>query len=399
MKGKENLVCKLNKSIYGLKQASRAWNHKIDQVLITLKFMRLQTDSCIYIHRAGDLILIVALYVDDLLLLSNSLGKLNSLKKELAKQFEMKDLGEARFILGIQIERDRKARRLSLSQQAYIEKIVERYRMSDSKPMATPLNPAVKLRKKTSVDHDSTDKDSKDLGLPYQSAVGALMYAMLGTRPDIAYAVTTLSQFNNNPTPEHWTAVMRVLRHLNGTKDYKLEYSGGTNIGDEILFGYCDADWASNVDDRRSVTGYVFMLACGAISWQTKKQPTVALSSVEAEYMAATQATKEAIWFRQFFKELGMIKVVPSPTIILSDSQGSIALTKNPEYHSRTKHIDIQHYFLRDHVLQNTINFKFISTASMVADILTNSLAKTKHQEMAKLMGVKSSMSGSVESH
>jgi len=192
---------------------------------------------------------------------------------------------------------------------------------------------------------------------------------------------------------------MRVLRHLNGTKDYKLEYSGGTNIGDEILFGYCDADWASNVDDRRSVTGYVFMLACGAISWQTKKQPTVALSSVEAEYMAATQATKEAIWFRQFFKELGMIKVVPSPTIILSDSQGSIALTKNPEYHSRTKHIDIQHYFLRDHVLQNTVNFKFISTASMVADILTKSLAKTKHQEMAKLMGVKSSMSGSVESH
>ena len=226
-------------------------------------------------------------------------------------------------------------------------------------------------------------------GIPYQSAVGAIMYAMLGSRPDIAYAISVLSQFNSNPAPQHWTAIKRVLRYLNGTKDYKLVYGGRSNNVNPTLLGYCDADWASNIDDRRSMTGYVFTLAGGAISWQTKKQPTVALSSVEAEYMAATQATKEAIWFRSFFNELGMINIISSPTIIFSDSQGSIALSKNPEHHARTKHIDIQHHFIREQVALGTVSFKFISTDVMAADILTKGLSKNKHQEMVKLMGVK----------
>jgi len=141
------------------------------------------------------------------------------------------------------------------------------------------------------------------------------------------------------------------------------------------------------------------MLAGGAISWQTKKQPTVALSSVEAEYMAATQATKEAIWFRSFFNELGIMNITSSPTIIFSDSQGGIALSKNPEYHSRTKHIDIQHHFIREQVSFGTVAFKFLGTAEMAADILTKGLPRAKHQEMVKLIGVKSIMSGSVRSH
>ncbi|HVX00094.1 MAG TPA: Ty1/Copia family ribonuclease HI, partial [Candidatus Babeliaceae bacterium] len=162
-------------------------------------------------------------------------------------------------------------------------------------------------------------------------------------------AVTILSQFSSNPGKPHWIAVKRVLRYLNGSINYKLVYGGinGRQMDPELI-GYCDADWASNVDDRRSVTGYVFMLAGGAISWKTKKQPTVALYSVEAEYMAATQATKEAIWFRQFFFELGMVHIWDESSVIFSDSQGSIALVKNPEYHQRTKHIDIQHHFVRE---------------------------------------------------
>jgi hypothetical protein len=398
VEGKEDLVCKLNKSLYGLKQASRAWYQKMDQALIDMDFKRLQADACVYVYRTDNLVIFVALYVDDLLILSNSLTKLNSLKQDLSKKFEMKDLGEAQFILGIQIERNRSAHTLYLSQHSYIKKIVERYGMSNSKAVATPLDPGTKLSKS---DSPLTPEEIAEMkNIPYQSVVGAIMYAMLGTRPDIAFAVTALSQFSSNPGMPHWVAVKRVLRYLNGSMNYKLVYGGnnGYSVAPEFI-GYCDADWASNVDDRRSITGYVFMLAGGAISWKTKKQPTVALSSVEAEYMAATQATKETIWLRTFFNELGISHFLSGPSIIYFDSQGSIALAKRPEYHQRTKHIDVQHHFVREQVNLGTVQFKYISTDIMVADVMTKALAKTKHFKMIKLMGIKSIMSGSVESH
>ena len=181
------------------------------------------------------------------------------MKQDLAKKFEMKDLGEAHFILGIQIERNRSAHTLSLSQQAYIKKIVERYGMSESKAVATPLDPGAKLSKS---DCPTTAEQAAEMKhIPYQSAVGAIMYAMLGTRPDITFAVTTLSQFSSNPGSPHWIAVKRVLRYLHGTVDYKLVYGGSDGYKiPPTLIGYCDADWASNIDDRRSVTGYVFIL-------------------------------------------------------------------------------------------------------------------------------------------
>ena len=310
----------------------------------------------------------------------------------------MKDLGEAHFILGIQIERDRSTHTLALSQESYIKKIVERYGMSESKSVATPLDPGVKLSK---ADCPTTTEQAAEMkNVPYQSAVGAIMYAMLGTRPDITFSVTAISQFSSNPGKPHWVAVKRVLRYLHGTMNYKLVYGGidGYKIPPSPI-GYCDADWGSNVDDRRSVTGYVFIVAGGAISWQAKKQPTVALSSVEAEYMAATQATKEAIWLRLFFKGLGLGHILATPSLIYSDSQGSIALAKNPEYHSRTKHIDVQHHFVREQVASNVVCFKFIGTELMAADVMTKALARNKHHDMIALMGVKSTMSGSVENH
>jgi hypothetical protein len=155
------------------------------------------------------------------------------------------------------------------------------------------------------------------------------------------------------------------------------------------LVGYCDSDWGSNIDDRRSITGYVFLLSGGAVSWQAKKQPTVALSSVEAEYMASTQATKEAIWWRTFLKELSVH--TSSAILIFSDSQGSIALGKNPEYHARTKHIDIQHHFVREHVSNGTVVFQFITTDDMAADVLTKPLTREKHQRMIEMIGIHTS--------
>jgi hypothetical protein len=225
------------------------------------------------------------------------------------------------------------------------------------------------------------------------------MYAALATRPDIAYAVTALCQFMAKPNISHWTAAKRVFRYLQGTREHQLVYGdhGAKHIP---LHGYSDSDWGNDEVDRRSVTGWVYMLHGGAISWQSCKQHTVALSSVEAEYMAAAQATREAVWWRAFFTELGL---PPSAaTVVYSDSQGAIALGKNPEHHKRTKHIDIQHHYVREQVAAGTITMPYISTDDMVADVLTKPLAADRHARLARAMGVRaatpqSNSSGRVE--
>ena len=181
------------------------------------------------------------------------------------------------------------------------------------------------------------------------------------------YAITALSQFSSNPGDIHWNAVKRVLRYLKATCDYKLTYGPNRSANGPGLFGFCDADWGNSVDDRKSVTGYAFIMYGGAVSWNTRKQPTVALSSMEAEYMAATEATKEAIWLRTFMIELGMD--VSGETFILCDNQGAMELAKNPGYHSRSKHIDIRHHFIREAVENKIVTMKYINTNIMERQI------------------------------
>jgi transposase InsO family protein len=383
--GKENLVCKLRKSLYGLRQASRAWYDKIHHALVDMGFQVLSADTCVYQLRKDALYVLVALYVDDLLLLANSLEGLSALKKDLSKRFSMTDLGEAHYILGIQIDRDRAARTLSISQREYVHKVLQRFGMLDCKPAAIPLPTSVQLTKADSpLPHMVPDAA---FIRQYQSAVGALMYAMLGTRPDLAFAVASLSQFSSNPGQPHWDAIKHVLRYMRGTTDYRLTYGG--RAGASLLFdGYCDSDWGSSKDDRRSVTGYTFMLGGGAVSWQSKKQPTVALSSVEAEYMAACQAAREALWWQKLLHELGVAR--HPTTVIHSDSQGSIALSKNPEHHARSKHIDIRHHFIREQVAANHISLQYMPTEDMLADVMTKPLSRDQHNTLIKRLGINS---------
>ena len=385
--GKQDLVCKLQRTLYGLKQAGRSWNQKIDDTLQELGFTVLKSDSCLYVYGKISVVIFIALYVDDLLLASTSKPALTRLKADLVRKFSMKDLGEAQYMLGLQIQRNRTARTLSISQGEYVRHILARFGMWDSKPVHTPLEISAKL---TKADCPGTDA-TPDVAFTrlYQSAVGAIMYAMLGTRPDIAFAVTALSQFNSNPGQAHWIAVKHVMRYLRGTVDYQLTYgASGTTAISPVVYGYSDSDWGSNTDDRRSVTGYVFLLGGGAVSWQARKQTTVALSSVEAEYMAATQSTKEAMWWRSTLSELGVD--LEGPTVIHSDSQGSIALTKNPEHHARSKHIDIRHHFVREQVAVGTIAVDYVPTEEMVADVLTKALPRDKHHKLINMMGVHS---------
>jgi hypothetical protein len=292
-KGQEHLVCKLNKSLYGAKQSGRCWYKKSDSELRKLSFIPMESEPCIYIYNNNDIQFFLIVYVDDILLISNSLPYINKMKQELSKIFEMKDLGEAKYVIGIQIERDHEKGTISICQSEYVANILARFGMSDCHPVSTPLSISSKLTKS---DCPSTPKEKLEMQrIPYQSAVGAIMYAMLCTRPDIAYAIVALSQFSSNPGQAHWIALKHLFRYLRGTIDYKITYSKHDAAADhnnsnqqQSIYGYCDADWGSDIDDRRSITGYCFMLANGAISWQSKKQPTVALSSTEAEYMAST---------------------------------------------------------------------------------------------------------------
>jgi Reverse transcriptase (RNA-dependent DNA polymerase)/gag-polypeptide of LTR copia-type/Integrase core domain/GAG-pre-integrase domain len=382
--GKEQHVWKLNKSLYGLKQAGRTWHHKIDVALKRRGFTTLDADHCVYVRRRTDSVIIIALYVDDLLIASNNLADLTQFKSDLSSEFKMEDLGEATFILGVKIERDRVARTITIGQSAYVTALLDRHGMTDCKPVTAPmdLSSTVHQLVKAPEGHQTPQDETRD----YQSIIGGIMFAMLCTRPDIAFAVTTLSQFASNPMPAHAQALKRVLRYLKGTINHSITYIGTGSVDSQPpLIGYSDADWAQS-HDRRSVTGYAFLLCGGAISWQSKKQQTVALSTVEAEYMATTHAAKEAIWWRSVLGGLGYD--VSIPTTLWSDSQGSISLAGNPEHHARTKHIDIQYHFIRQHLAEKTISLRFIGTEDMAADCLTKALERVRHEKGTRMLGM-----------
>ena len=313
--------------------------------------------------------------MDDLIIFGKDLVGVDLLKMQLRMKFEMKDMGELQYFLGIQVVRDRKRKLLQILQRGYVNMILERFGMQDSSPVSTPMATGTKLTKTI---EDSEKADLKQ----YQSNVGSQMYAMLCTRPDLAYAISQISQFSSNPSTSHESAAKRVLRYLNGTRNLGITFDGNQGL---VLEGYSDADWGAG-EDRKSISGYVFTLAGGAISWSSKKQSTTALSTTEAEYIALVQAAKESIWIQGLLKELGFTTV--DSNLIYGDNQGSIALANNPEYHARTKHIDIQYHFIRECVQNNKINLKYCPTADMVADGMTKALPKERHMDLLAKMGV-----------
>jgi transposase InsO family protein len=378
VKGKEHLVCKLKKSLYGLKQASRAWYRKMDNALLDRGFQRFQSDHCIYKYDRDKMIIYVILYVDDLIIMTNSKEELGNLKNYLNESFKMKDLGEIQNIVGLQIKRDRSKKLMQVHQEKFTHDLLVRYQMENCKAVGTPLENKTKLHKR-----DSNTEAQGNIKR-YQSIIGSLLYLVRGTRSDIAYAVTKLSQYSSDPSTIHEQALKRVLRYIRGTSNYCLEYKASN--GSNILQAFTDSDWGGDVDSRRSMSGYVFLFGGGAVNWSSKTQATVALSSVEAEYAATTHAAKEAIWLSRLLREAG--HNLSLPITIFSDSQGSIALAKNPEFHARTKHIEIKHHFIRERVQDGIIRLEYIPTNDMLADQLTKPLSIISHNKLVKLMGV-----------
>lgn len=245
--------------------------------------------------------------------------------------------------------------------------------MSDCKPTYTPLAVGSRLSK---------GESSFDVKVPYRELTGAAIYLAVGMRPDIAHAVSVLCQFNDCFNESHWLAAKRVLRYLKGTENFGITY---TSYPDDLT-GYVDADWGGSIDDRKSYTGSTFILSGAAISWASRKQRTVALSSTEAEYLGLTDTAKEALYLIQFMKELGF--GIRTPIILFNDNQGAAHLSKNPVHHARSKHIDIRRHFIRNAITEGTIDIRYLPTERMPADMLTEALGSAKHSDCCKSIGL-----------
>lgn len=362
-KGKEDYLCLLKRSLYGLKQAPRAWNQKLNNELLQLGFQRSKNEPCVYTRSKDNKVIILAIYVDDMLIFWNDAKEMQRVKQDLMSKFEMKDLGKAELILGMRIMQDDTG--IKLSQEKYVDKILRNFGMTDCKAASTPTATGQTLTKPGS-------EHIPDPRIPYQNLIGSLMYLSVCTRPDIAYAVNHLSQFNSCYTEEHWTAAKRVLRYLKGTKSQGLKYS---STGRGPVHGYADASHASCYD-RRSYSGVVFLYMNAAICWESRKQKTIALSTAESEYVALSEAAREAIFLKRFIAEV--TGQPEAPVKIYSDSQSAVAIAENHVHHQRTKHIDVRHHYVRESVEQGHITLEYVETARMVADALTKSLLKGK---------------------
>lgn len=372
-------VCRLRKALYGLKQASRVWNIKLDTELKRIGFKRSSYDPCVYFMSDRDRIIVVAIYVDDLLVFSNEPGWVHNVKRELFSKFHMKDLGEAKQILGMRITRQDGA--IMLDQQRYIEELLRRFKMDNCNPVSTPAEVNHRLTKGMSP--TSEEEKRKMSNVPYRELIGGLQYLVQCTRPDISYAVNAVSSFSNNPGETHWLAAKRILRYLSGTRTYKLVFRKQM----EPLFeGFSDADWGNDPDSRRSVTGYLFQLGGGSVSWSCRRQPTVALSTTEAEYMALSSASQEALWWRGFRGELnGRSESVP----IRCDNRSTICLAeKEIGYSPRSKHIDVRHHFVREQLEKETIKLIYVESSLQRADSLTKAVPFTKLTEAMEAMGI-----------
>ncbi|KAJ9518062.1 hypothetical protein QJQ45_009996 [Haematococcus lacustris] len=362
--GSPNTVCRLQKALYGLRQAPRAWHAKLKQELEGMGFCASESDPALFMlsRPAGTVYLLV--YVDDCLLCTEKgdFESLDFVKQRLSSVFGIKDLGQTRWFLGMQISRDRAQGTLQLDQQQYIKELLSTYSMTEAHSKAVPMAPGTKLVK----EGDALDTAHHS----YSALVGSLLYLSCCTRPDIAYVVGALARHLAAPTQQHWAAAKTVLSYLKGTASQGLVFGGS-----DSLQGYCDADYAGDKDTARSTTGYVFTLHGAAISWSSRLQPTVAMSTAEAEYMAASGAVKEAVWLRKLMQDLGL----PGTCVnIMCDNQAALQLLNNPMASARVKHISVHHHFARERAVRGEVMFTYCSTSEMVADVMTKPLAAVK---------------------
>ena len=354
-----NHVYKLKKALYGLKQAPRAWYDRLSKFLLENDFERGKVDTTLFIKKSKHDILLVQIYVDDIIFGATNESLCKDFSNIMQSEFEMSMMGELRYFLGLQIHQTKNG--IFINQSKYCKELLKKFGMQNAKEISTPMSTSCYLDK---------DEDGKSVEeSKYRGMVGSLLY-LTASRPDIMFSVCMCARFQANPKESHLSAVKRIMRYLIGTQNMGLWYPKGTDC---TLVGYSDSDFAGCKMDRKSTSGTCHLLGNALVSWHSKKQASVALSTTEAEYVAAGSCCAQIIWMKQQLSDFGInLKTVP----IKCDNTSAINLTKNPVYHSRTKHIEIRHHFIRDHVQKGDCLIEFVETSKQLADIFTKPLPK-----------------------
>jgi hypothetical protein len=370
--GPPGTACLLHKSIYGLKQANRQWHLKFKSQLLAKGFVCSEADPALFIKKDkdGTTLALALVYVDDCLIAGSSTEEVSKVIKMLSQVFEVKELGEPSDFLGIQIYRDLTKGTLHIHQSPYILKLLDDYGLTGTTPKSLP----------SSAFSEGTPMPPKEAH-KYPALVGSLMHLANCTRPDIAHLVGALARHLKAPLTSHWQTALNLLKYLSGTIDLALVY--GTDKG---LTGYVDSDFAGDRESRRSTTGMVFVLNGAAITWQSKLQPTVSLSTTEAEYQAAGVGARDALWLRKLLPELGV--PLSGPIQIRGDNEGALCLLKNHMSTQRSKHIDVVHHFARERVEMGQIVYEYIPSKANIADILTKPLVKEQVVQHVKALGL-----------
>jgi hypothetical protein len=355
-------VWRLKKALYGLKQAARAWHEKLKQEMMKLGFMSSKNDPCLFFRGKEGRNVYVLVHVDDAVVIGQQ-EAVQKAKQDIATRFEIKDLGAAKYYLGLEIRKEDNGS-ITLSQEKYTKDLLARYDPNGQlKPKSTPFEVGLKLSKESG--------EQLPDGKVYRELVGALLYLASNTRPDISYAVSVLSRFMSSPTESHWNAAKRVLRYLKGTINQSLTYLGAGGVDKPVTF--VDADFAADEDKRRSTSGMVVTLNGRAVMWMSKLQSVVATSTAEAEFISAATGVKEALWIRKLLSEITGKGVAVQ---LRCDNQSAIHLIKQNTAGrtGRSKHIDVQFHFLKDRFQRGDLEVEFVETANQAADMFTKQL-------------------------
>lgn len=373
-------LCWLIKTLYGLKQSGCEWNEELDTKLKGINFEQLLSDACVYIQKTKSGVEIITVWMDNLLVFTNSKELMHDLKAELKGLFDITDLGEPSKLIRIEITQDRANKSITIKQERYIKSILEKEGLDKANPVSTPLDPNVKLEPQDQGDDQEIPKQYGN----YASLMGSIMYVACSTRPNIAYTTNTLCGFTANPSMAHWSATKRLLRYLKGTKDVSITYEASEKDKNK-LYVYSDANFANKANSI-SVTGYATILNGAAIMWCSQRQKVVALLTTEAEYMAMASASREIMWLRNLLKELGYTQ--REATTLYSDNQSAIAIAYNPQYHKRSKHFRMKDNHIREKVWRKKIKIEYCQMTNMVTDALTKALPQPKHTQHMDSLGL-----------
>jgi hypothetical protein len=373
IKGKEEQVYKLHKALYGLKQAPRAWYSKIEKYFIKEGFVKCPHEATLFVKNDDrQNWLIISLYVDDLIFTGNNSILFQKFKSSMMKTFDMTDLGKMRYFLGIEVTQNDHG--IFICQGKYAKEILERFNMDKSNSVCSPIVTGTKLSK--------NDKSDEVDSTQFKQMVGSLMY-LTATRPDLMFAVNLIARFMEHPIETHLMAAKRIMRYIRGTIDLGIWYKKGKQAE---LVAYSDSDYGGDVDDRKSTSGYVFMLGSGAVSWSSRKQPIVTLSTTEAEFIAAAHCVCQGIWLKRILDCIGLEQ--NKCLTIFCDNSSTIKLSKNPVLHGRSKHIDIRFHFLRNLSSDGTIELMHCASQDQLADIMTKALKLDAFEKLRDMLGV-----------